>query len=141
MTDINPELSGEQRNKKRKLAFWRYFALTLAGFAAVGFFAGYFQKMFERGDVPVAVPLTIAAAALLALIWFTWDFFQRIDELDLMDNLWAHLIGQYIAVFGFICWYFLGELGLTGYPTAIATIAMLAGGTFLAYGLRKLGWR
>ncbi|MDC0886915.1 hypothetical protein OAS19_03910 [Altererythrobacter sp.] len=141
MTDSETNLSGEARHKKRRNAFWRYLALGIGASLIAGFMGGYFTALFENGDVPIAVPLAIFGVVVAGLMWFTWDYFRRIDELDLMDNLWAHLIGQYVAVTGFISWYFFAEIGLVGYPTAIAVITMLIGGTFLAYGLRKLGWR
>ncbi|GAA4037938.1 hypothetical protein [Parerythrobacter jejuensis] len=141
MTEFETINSGESRLKERRRAFWKYLALAFAAFAVLGFFGGYFGAAFGKGDVPLLVPIGVGLITLIALAWFTWDFFKRIDELDLMDNLWAHLIGQYIALTVFLGWYFLGELGLTTYPTAVAVMLAMILGTFVAYGFRKLGWR
>ena len=128
--------------KEKRKRFFKYLAIAMLGFAVVGYFAGFFTARFEAGAVPLAVPLLIGAITALALIYFTWDYFRRVDELDLMDNLWSHLIGQYGALLLFLGWYFLAELGVTStYPTAIAVILTMGGTTFIAYGLRKLGWR
>lgn len=142
MTDNDAKLSGEERYSKRRRAFWRYLIITLVAFMVAAFFSGFIQRSYRDGDVSLWVPMLAGAALLVAMIWFTWDFFRRVDELDLMDNLWAHLIGQYGAVFGFMGWYFLADLGLlASYPTAISVIIIMLVTTFLAYGARKLGFR
>ena len=83
----------------------------------------------------------VCVAVALAFAWFTYDYFRRVDELDRMDNLWAHLIGFYGGLIVFGVWYFLAELDLAAKPSAVATVAIMAGLTFVAYGLRKLGLR
>ena len=142
MTDNNaPGLSGEDRLRSRRMKFWRYLAIVMVGFMIAGFFSGYAKASFDSGDLPIWVPLVLGAITGLALIWFTWDYFRRVDELDLMDNLWSHLIGQYAAGLTFMGWYLLGELGITTYPTAVGIVFVMIGSTFVAYGLRKLGLR
>ena len=133
--------SGEARLKKRRNTFIRYFVLACIGFGAVGFLSGYVQGSYEDGEMPLWIPLTLIAVVLVALAWFTWDYFRRVDELEIMDNLWAHLIGQYVAVLTFMGWYFLADLDLVAYPTALGVMAVMVGATALAYFARKFGLR
>lgn len=136
------EQSGEIRYKAKRRAFVRYLAITCMIALVLGYFSGYFTGRFKDGEIHVALPIAALGAVLAFLAWFTVDYFRRVDELDLMDNLWAHLIGQYGALFLFMGWYFLAELNVvSAYPTAIAVILAMIATTFIAYGLRKLGWR
>ncbi|MBD2841842.1 hypothetical protein [Erythrobacter rubeus] len=141
MTKHDNAQSGEERFRRRRNSFWRYLALAFVGFAIAGFISGYAQDSYKAGDLPTWVPITLAIMVCAALIWFTWDYFRRVDELDLMDNLWAHLIGTYTAVIVFMGWYLSGDLGLSSYPTAFGVMCALIAGTFVAYCLRKLGFR
>lgn len=130
--------SGEERMKKRRNSFLRYLTLTFLLAMMTGFASGAILSNYEDGSLPIWVPLLAGAITIAGLTWFTWDFFQRIDEVDLMDNLWAHLIGFYVAMILFLGWYFLAEMQLLQYPSAIAVVIMMIGAMTLAYGVRKL---
>lgn len=138
-TDVAP--SGEERLKQRRRKFWRYMTLAFVASAVIGFFSGFVVDAYEDGTVPLAVPLVLGVIALLALAWFTWDYFRRVDELDLMDNLWSHLIGIYGGMIVYAVWYFGHDLGLLIEPTALGVVIAFLGITLIAYGARKLGWR
>ena len=140
MTDTNPP-SGEARARARRNAFYRYVGLTFLVSLLVGIVSGRLVGYYESGAIPLWVPLLAIAAVVLAMIWFTRDYFRRIDELDLMDNLWAHLVGLYGGVIVFGVWYFIAELGLVEHPEAFAIIGSMILIVFLAYAARKLGWR
>ena len=136
-----PMLTGEQRLKERRRKYLRYITIALLlGFFA-GVFSGWLVGAYENGEIGLWLPLTATAASIIAIVWFTYDYFQRVDELDLMDNLWSHLIGLYGGVITYAAWFLLADLSLTPEPTAIGVVAALLGFTFLAYGARKLGWR
>ena len=79
--------------------------------------------------------------SLIGLIWISKLYFQKVDELDLADNLWASLMGLYFYFAALPVWWVVNEAGLTRYPNQwtiyIATLAF----TFAAYLARKLGWR
>lgn len=141
MTNSESSLTGEERLKTRRRSFWRFTTLGFLASAVAGFLIGYASGSFQDGTVPIAVPLALLAFVVVGFIWFTRDYFRRVDELDLMDNLWAHLWGQYFALTVFLVWYFLAELGLATYPSALAVICAMILGTFGVYGLRKLGLR
>jgi len=140
MTDTNAP-SGEARARARRKAFYRYFGLAFLVSLIVGLVSGGLVASYEDGVIPLWMPLLAIVAAALAMIWFTRDYFRRIDELDLMDNLWAHLAGLYGGVIVFWVWYFIAELGLVAPPEASAIIGSMILIVFVAYGARKLGWR
>ncbi|NVE93759.1 hypothetical protein [Altererythrobacter lutimaris] len=133
--------SGEQRLKDRRRNFWRYVGIAIFVAMLAGFFSGFLMGTYENGEIGLWVPLSAGVVAIALWIWFSVDYFKRIDELDLMDNLWSHLIGVYGAVMVYGSWFLLAELDLTPEPTALGIILALIGFTFLAYGARRLGWR
>lgn len=141
MTDSDILSSGEDRLRRRRLAWWRYLALAFAGSVMIGFASGFMAGAYDSGAVPVWLPVAACIVAIALLGWFTHDYFRRIDELDLMDNLWAHLFGFYAGIALFGGWYFFADLGLTSYPTAPAIMLAMLLFTFAAYGARKLGLR
>ena len=141
MTPDEANLSGEQRLKSRRRRFYRYLAIALIASIIAGMVSGVLSAFYDAGTIPLWVPLLACAVVAVALIWFTYDYFRRVDELDLMDNLWAHLTGLYAGVIAFGVWYFLADLGVTQSPTALAIVAITMLATFAAYGLRKLGLR
>ncbi|MGB7408408.1 MAG: hypothetical protein WA908_07870, partial [Pontixanthobacter sp.] len=118
-TETNaPGYSGETRHKKRRRAFWRYSAIAFLFALIAGFLSGVTNELFIDGTIPIAVPLGLLAAVSIAAVWFTIDYFKRIDELDLMDNLWAHMSGLYIGVWAFGVWYIIAQLGISEQPQA-----------------------
>ncbi|XUU60252.1 hypothetical protein ACRAQ6_11870 [Erythrobacter sp. HA6-11] len=133
--------SGEQRLKDRRRNFWRYVGIAIFVAMLAGFFSGFLMGTYENGEIGLWVPLSAGVVAIALWIWFSVDYFKRIDELDLMDNLWSHLIGVYGAVLTYASWFLLAELDVTPEPTAFGVVAAMLGFTFLAYGARKLGWR
>lgn len=141
MTDNDTLSSGEERLRKRRRAWWRYLALAFAASVVVGFATGFLTGSYESGAVPLWLPIGVGVLVLVLLAWFTRDYFRRIDEFDLMDNLWAHLIGMYAAISLFAGWYFLADLGLAEHPSALPIVVAMLVFTMLAYGLRKLGLR
>ncbi|WFL77006.1 hypothetical protein P7228_13565 [Altererythrobacter arenosus] len=133
--------NGEKLLQTRRRKFWRYMSISLVVFGAAGFLSGYLTDAFQAGEVPLWLPLAVIAVTIVALIYSTRDYLRRIDELDLMDNLWAHLIGFYGGLISFGAWYLLAELGVTTQPNAEAIIIAALAVMLATYGLRKLGWR
>lgn len=141
MTDNDTNLSGEARLKAKRSAFFRYFALTLiAGFIA-GMFSGVAAAMVEDGALPIGVLIALWGVSMVGFVWFCRDYFRRIDELDLLDNLWSSTIGlyTYLAVFG--TWYLFSSVGLATEPDQIVVMFTTLAVTLAAYIARKLGWR
>ncbi|MEL7728474.1 hypothetical protein AAG612_02940 [Citromicrobium bathyomarinum] len=140
-TGTNREISGEARLRRRRRSFWRYLAVAFVASILVGAFSGALVDVYENGSIPLWLPVAIMVLAVTVFAWFTRDYFKRVDELDLMDNLWAHLTGVYGGMIVFAVWYFTAELDLVAYPNAPAMMAIIVLIVFAAYGLRKLGWR
>jgi hypothetical protein len=145
MTDNDAALSsptsGEARLKAKRNAFLRYFSLAmLAGFAA-GIASGVAAAMVEDGSLPKGVLIALWAVTIGLFVWFSRDYFRRVDELDLLDNLWASTIGLYgyIAVFG--TWYLFHDVGIAPEMDQIAIMLATLAITTAAYIARKLGWR
>ncbi|MGB7374666.1 hypothetical protein [Pontixanthobacter sp.] len=133
--------SGETKLKARRGKFWRYLAIAFLASFAAGIATGYLTGMFEDGALPMWVLFIVWALVFIGLAWFTRDYFRRIDELDLMDNLWSHLVGYYAAVLIFGLWYLLHDIGEVAEPAALPIILVMIVVTFIAYGARKLGFR
>ena len=141
MTSDDTGMSGEGRLKARRAQFYRYLALAFLGAALIGFASGLLVAQTESGAVLPWIMLAVAGVTALVFAWFTRDYFRRIDELDLMDNLWAHTTGLYGGMIVFALWFLLSELGLSGAPNAAGVVVSMLLITFATYGLRKLGLR
>ena len=142
MTDSDlPAESGEGLLKERQKRFWRF---TLGGAfvaALVGIATGSLFDWFAAGAISPVWLIVILAAMVAVFVWFTIEYFRRVDELDWMDNLWAGHIGLYAYFIVTFCWYFLAEGGLVGQPQVLPILVAVSAAMFIAYGLRKLGWR
>ena len=141
MTETDVAGSGEARLRTRRNAFLRYFALMLlAGFVA-GMLSGVAAAMVEAGTLPQGVLIGLWAITVALFAWFCRDYFRRIDELDLMDNLWASTIGLYGYLVVFASWYLFHDIGLAPPPDQVAVVLATLGITTAAYLARKAGLR
>ena len=145
MTDNNPTLtgptSGEARLKAKRNAFLRYFGLVMvAGFVA-GMMSGAAAAMVEHGSLPKGVLIALWGVTIALFVWFCRDYFRRIDELDLMDNLWASTIGLYGYVVVFGTWYLFHDVGIAPAPDQMAIMLSTLAIATLAYLARKAGLR
>lgn len=139
-SDAEP-LSGELKLKARRSAWIRYFIIAVLISFGAGLGTGYLSGLFESGKLPIWILYAAWAVVLAGLAWFTRDYFRRIDELDLADNLWSHLIGYYVTLWAFGLWYVLYDIGRAPEPSALPVIAFMLVTTFVVYGARKLGIR
>ena len=136
-----PALSGEERLKARRRKFWRYVGLALLAALVAGLAMGVAGSMFQHDAVPMWVPVVLAILTFIGMVWFTFDYYRRIDEIDLMDNFWAHLIGLNVGAFAVGFWWLMADIGLLRMPSALEAVGVIALVTVIAYGARKLGWR
>lgn len=142
MTDkIETALSGEEREKRRRRSFWRYLGLAMAASALAGLLSGYLSGSYLEGELPIAVPLFAGVIALVGFVWFSVDYYRRVDELELMDNLWANLIGMHVGVLAIGGWWFLSDIDLVRAPSGIEALFVFVAAVGLSYGLRKLNFR
>ncbi|QZH74852.1 MAG: hypothetical protein JY451_14570 [Erythrobacter sp.] len=143
-SDFGPDqtaLSGEARLKARTRKFWTFLALGFALSLAIGFFTGTAGALYEGGTLPGWTIYALWGVALAGFSWFTWEYFRRVDELDLMDNLWAAIIAFYFYVLAMPSWWLFNDLGLAPEPDHIVIYFSTVLVMFIAYGLRKLGLR
>ncbi len=137
---------GERKLRDNRKRFHRLVWLGLGMGLVIGLVAGivtgYTRAAQRAGDTGLewlAWPVLIAAFA--AFIWYTRHYFRKIDELDLLDNLWASTVGLYAFVMAYPAWALLHEIGQAGAPqiTPLWWGSMAAAG--VAYGWRKLRHR
>ncbi|RPF70318.1 hypothetical protein [Aurantiacibacter spongiae] len=142
MTKPNePALSGEERFRRKRRRFWGFYVASVLASMAVAGGLGLAAGLFENGDLPGGAVIAIWIAAVLGFAWFSWWWFRRIDEVDLLDNLWASTIAFYAYVIAFGSWTILGDTQLVP-PVDHGLIALFSVGVLvLAYLARKLGLR
>ncbi len=141
MTDSNYAASGESRLKTRRNRLWRFCAIGVAIAAAIGFSTGYVSEMYEADMVPGWLLVAAWALGVVCFIWFSWGYYRRVDELDLLDNLWCCLVGLNFYIVALPSWWLFHDIGLAPqidhFVIYFATMII----AFAAYGLRKLGVR
>ncbi|MDF1833682.1 MAG: hypothetical protein P1U62_02225 [Alteraurantiacibacter sp. bin_em_oilr2.035] len=142
MTNTNDRaITGEARLKARRNRLWAFSGMGFLIAIIVGLATGFAGDLYEDGSLPAWSIYAIWALVVAAFTWFTISYFRRVDELDLMDNMWATLIAFYFYVVAMPSWYMFDIIGLAGTPQDkviyLATLAVM----FIAYGARKLGLR
>ncbi|MFN4112372.1 MAG: hypothetical protein ACK4GD_00355 [Sphingomonadaceae bacterium] len=141
VNDTAAPVSGEARLKARRSAFFRYIALFLsAGFVA-GMMSGVAAAYVADGIVPAGLLIAIWALVIMGFAWFTRDYFRRVDELDLLDNLWASTFGLYVYIVVFGSWYLFHDVGLVPEPDQYLIFAATLIATTAGYLARKAGLR
>lgn len=133
--------SGETRLKARRSAFWRYVALALAGSFVVGIITGVAGGLVSDGILPAAVMIALWLLVVIGFVWGTRDYFCRIDEVDLQDNLWASTIGLYVYIMTLGSWLLFNEINVLPSPDQYVIAAITFCSVLVAYAMRKLGWR
>lgn len=141
MTKPDYETSGEQRHKSRRSAFFRYVAIAFAVALVAGAVTGVGASMVKVGDLPLGVLIAIWFVVTIAFIWFSRDYFRKVDELDLSDNLWACTIGLYGNMIAYGTWWFFNHAGALTEPDAGAIFWITFALTAVAYFARRLGLR
>jgi len=134
-------LTGEERLKARRSRFLRFCAIGFLVAMLVGLLSGMSTQWYRDGTISIWILLAMLIAAIAGFVYFTYDYYRRVDELDLLDNLWANTAGLYGYFILFGSWFFLHDAGIVAPPNhlliAVATMAIL----FIAYGIRKLALR
>lgn len=142
MTD-KPEtgLSGEARHKSRRNAFIKYVAIAFAVALVAGIVTGAGAAMTNLGKLPLWLIAAVWLVVVAVFIWFSRDYFRRIDELDLQDNLWACTIALYANMIVYGSWYLFNEAGALGEPDAGIIFWITFAVVVVAYFARRLGLR
>ena len=136
-----PRQMEQTRFKARRMRLARYVLFGFLVAVALGMGTGFVGTMVTDGAMPAAMLGGIWTLVLAASIWFSRDYFRKVDELDLLDNLWASTIALYAFFGAAATWFVFHDAGLAPSPSyeafGIFTFTIL----LMAYGARKLGWR
>jgi hypothetical protein len=141
MTDKTDTLSGEARLKSRRNSLWRFCAMGSGIAAVVGLVTGYAGGHYENGTLPAWGLFAAWLVAVASFAWFTWEYFRRVDELDVLDNLWCCLFSLYVYMVAFPSWWLFHDLGLAPEVNHVAIYLATLGIGAIVYIARKLGLR
>ena len=132
---------GEQRLQQSRNRYWRYFGVIMLTAAGVGVLTGALGDAFDNGYVPQAVFLAIIAAIAIGFVWLCFDYYRRLDEVDLMDNLWAATVALNAGFLVWFVWWVLGDAGITVRPQATPILLGMLIINLGVYLARKTGLR
>ena len=132
---------GERLHAQQRKRFWR----LMGGLMLVGFATGLATSIASHAgtdgsDLPLwAKALGTAAVALVALVvtFGSWRFFAKVDEVEVLDNLWASLVGFYAYGTLFPCWWVLWRLRIAPAPDQMVIFGVVIVVACAAYGIRK----
>ena len=138
-------MEGEQRHAEHRRRFWR--TLGIAGIGgipvgfAVGFGAGYTGGDFDAfwNWAPDSLVIGLLAFSLAAILYGSWRFYKSIDEVELLDNLWASSAAYSAYVLLFPLWWVLAKTDMAPPPNDWV-IFLVALGSGLAFYLGRK-WR
>ena len=136
---------GELRERARRRRFWTVIGFIAAAGVITGFvsgaLAGYNQVPPDQlwSVVPDGVAIGFVVAALIAFNIGCWAFVRSIDEVELVDNLWASTVGFYVYAMLFPAWWVLHEASVMAEPNHWLIFAASLAGGGIAYLWRK--WR
>jgi len=142
MTDAtDTAMSGEARLKSRRKRLIRFCAVAFIISAVAGLATGVVSDLYDDGVLPGWSIFVCWGIALAGFVCFTWEYLRRVDELDLLDNLWACLVGFYFYIVAMPSWYLFEDLGLAPAVNHLVIYAATFGASVVAYIFRKLGLR
>ena len=136
---------GERVEARRRKIFWTSLGIIAAGGAIVGFFTGIRAASKNVGfgeswsGLPEGLVIALMAVSLMAFLYGTWRFFKAIDEVELVDNLWASTAAYYVYGVLFPIWWVLGKSGIVAEPNDWAIYIVALGAGMVIYLGRK--WR
>ena len=147
MVDVVAERgSGEQklresRRRSRRLV-WTGLAIGLVAGLVGGIVVGYSRAAQDAGHVGVGwLAWPVLAVTLAVFSWYTWTYFRQVDELDLLDNLWASTVGLYAFVIAYPGWQLLHMLDQAPPPDTQTLWWSALAAAAAAYCWRKLRHR
>lgn len=133
---------GERLHAQRRRRFWTILAWLFVIGLAAGFLSGFAAGFIDgsRGEGSLGLMIFGSAGVVLLAIaaaYGSWRFFTSVDEVEVLDNLWASLIGFYAYAILFPSWWLLSRIQLTTEPDqwVIFGVAMLT--ATAAYAYRK----
>lgn len=140
-TNANPPLSGEHRLRRRRLRILVVWIITIGA----GFLGGITFGLAASGVLSLSPLLFWTGLALLAvgLVAASLWFMRRVDEVEVIDNLWASFAGLLAHTLISAGWVAASARGLAPAPDVISVLLGTLAVTVVAYlGLklrRRLG--
>ncbi|RDC59901.1 hypothetical protein HME9302_01098 [Alteripontixanthobacter maritimus] len=132
---------GEAKLRTKRNRFWRYSTIAFVMSIFIGALNGWLLDQVKDGTLPMFALYILLGMMAAAFVWFTRDYFRRIDEFDLLDNLWANTIALYGTMIVFFGWFALHDVGVLRSPDPLWLVMITVGLLLLSYTARKLGWR
>jgi hypothetical protein len=138
-------MEGENLHAQLRKRYWRNLTIAGIGAAPIGFGVGWYAH-HSNGEIDAfwsAAPdwavIALLALAITALLFGSWRFYRSIDEVELLDNLWASSASYTAYILLFPTWWVLGKAGIAQEPNDwLIFFAALGSGTAF-YLWRK--WR
>jgi DNA-binding XRE family transcriptional regulator len=139
MTSDNQSLTGETSLKQRRSLFIGYLVLMLFASIVGGVITGSAGRLMAAYTLPITVFLRLWLTVVIGFVWFTRDYFRRVDELDLLDNLWASTIALYTFFAAAGSWLILYEVGIAPPPEVEVLSIFTFAALLIAYAAHKIG--
>lgn len=135
------EGAGERKLRENRKRLMRLIYGGLAVGLGSGVAIGFFSSTARQEGWPAWPIWAALAVTLVALTWYTAVYLRRIDELDLLDNLWASFVGFNVLSGALLVWMVLHKDGQAPAPHALSLWGISLAAAGLAYGWRKLRGR
>ncbi len=136
---------GERQEARRRRIFWMCVGGMLIAGMVLGLFTGITaaSKDIASAEIWTKIPQSLAvgviAVSLAAFAYGCWRFYKVIDEVELVDNLWASTAAYYLYATLFPVWWALAKANVLPEPSDWGIYFAALGGGALAYLWRK--WR
>ena len=146
VTTMTEQGIGERRLAEKRRKFRRLIVqgvvVGMVGGIVVGFVGGFTKGWQDAGGGAIGWLLwPVLAVTIIVFARYCRDYFRRVDELDVQDNLWASLIGLYAFIVALPSWHALNLVGQLPPPDAYALWVIAIATAALAYAWRKLRHR
>lgn len=141
MTKPDCSGSGEARLQSRRRRWLRYLVIAFGLSIVAGMLTGEVGMLVAQETLPAAWLVAIWLVVIAGLVWFTRDYFDRVDEVDRLDNLWAGMIAFFAYLLTLGSWALFHDVGIVPAPDQYAIAAISIAAMLAAYVARKLGWR
>ena len=138
-------MEGEKLHSEHRRRFWRNLMIVGIGALPIGFAIG-FGAGHRGGDfdafltsAPDWQVIALLGLAVGGVIYGSWRFYRSIDELELLDNLWASSAAYSAYSLLFPIWWILSRAGIAVEPNQWLIFMVALGGGLATYLARK--WR
>ncbi len=145
MTEPTMLGEGERAERRRRRRFWGAIGATAVLGMPLGFFlgrsAGRNQGSMAEAftGLPPSVIFGLLALSVIGFLWGCWYFLKSVDEVEIVDNLWASTAGFYLYMILFPVWWMLWQAKIVSEPSDWLILFLSLGFGTAIYLFRK--WR